>query len=237
MPPFWSDFARTLRRSAPLLLLFATFQALIGRSDDELLPLTYLLMLPLSYYLFRAALFDEGLPGFAKPTSAGPYQQKAFFRYLLTSLPVVALGFVVCFLIAVLCLLVLPKSAFREVLPFTPWVGTWVVLMAVGPLLPSAAAGQPFVLRTTLHVARIAAARTALPLLLIPLLTYLGALQFGIQVADTLRFVYVDTAIRFGIYILFLALVLVSFVVGVVILSRAYRRAWPGPSRTAKVFT
>lgn len=229
MPPLHQDISRNLLRAAPLLLFFGAIFALIplilaGASDHALTVAGIFA----SYALYRTALYDPPTLLTRRPVQrdGSPFPPEFIGRFLVIGIAHTVLA--VVFSLAAIYLA--PPGAEEAV--FLVFIPNWLFLCAFGTLYPAAADGQSFAPAKALATARRTWPKVALQLALLPGL-YGLVFIFAEQIARNA--LLPDAPVKpvlFAWESVATALGHVTQLLTAVILTRAYREAWPKDATT-----
>ena len=224
MPPFWSDLARTTRHAVPLLVGCGALQvAAVAALPRDLDFGTTLALLPaVNYVLYRIALFDLRAPYLSGFVPDAPPQAPVRFLLAMTLYLFLSLGAFVA-----LHRIIQPETGMGIQLTNLAFLGLiWLALSKFGTLLPAAAAARPLWPGAALRAAEGRWMGVAIDLFLVAGLggaailvaAFLGKARLeGLQAAPPLHYT-VDTLLT--------ALAWASLIPTVVVLTRAYWRAW-----------
>lgn len=238
MPSLWIDLARNIRRAVPLLFVYSTAHSLIllftdGGSGTQLIMLVFL-----GYSLFRAALFETSPLSISARSGESALPPEAIGKFLLVALLFGALTLGPSIIVAIMA----TGNEERELSHVLLWTFaiflplSWVLLSTFGTLLPAAAAGEPFSPLTALQAASKTWPHVALQLLLLPGLCGSALALSHLWALVTLESWSLPHPIYFGADVVIGAIASVTHVVTVVILTRAYRSAWPGAAPVDQIF-
>lgn len=231
MPSITSEIIEAIKTNFWLLLLYSAimtaFSAMLptrtGSSSGSYAVLTILI-----YYLYRQVLFGLWMPLFGKPVAddAAKIPKDSMIRFMLVSFLFIGVALVPGVVVAIKWSAG-DKGRTIGILLMTLVPLLWILLSAFGTLLPAAASRQPFSVPRAWQAGRKTGLVVAFQLLVFVGLSYAAVFALAMLLTWAFGSTLDAPPLSYAVEIFFGALFLLPSLMTVVILVRAFKRAYP----------
>mgnify|MGYP000915347947 CR=1 FL=1 len=235
MPSIASEIIKAIKANLWMLLLYSamvtTFSAMLptrtGNSGGSYAVVTILI-----YYLHRQVLFDLRLRPSGKPVvaHAAKIPKDSLLRFMLVSGLFIAVALVPAWFVAFKWATVhggLDKQHLMGMLLLLGIPMLWILLSAFGTLLPAAASRQPFSVPRAWKAGQKTGLVVAFQLLVFVGLSYAAVFALAVLLNKAFGSTLDAPPLSYAVEIFFGALFLLPSLMTVVILVRAFKRAYP----------